>query len=118
MDREMSMRYRPDSRAPRGRVPDWRIMGGRLVRVLTTRDVLEGAIARSRLEDEGIPVMTNGGEGPYRMGPVHLFVPVEFEVQARLVLDTVRGDAEGAPDERRRELTSDGDELAEPEERA
>ena len=61
-----------------------------LVRILTTPDVTEGAIVRSRLEDEGIPVMTNGGEGPYRMGPVHVFVPAEFEVQARLVLDTVR----------------------------
>ncbi len=63
-----------------------------LVRILTTPDVTEGAIVRSRLEDEGIPVMTNGGEGPYRMGPVHVFVPAEFEVQARLVLDTVRAD--------------------------
>ncbi|HYG70991.1 MAG TPA: hypothetical protein VEC15_01725 [Actinomycetota bacterium] len=65
-----------------------------LVRILTTPDVTEGAIVRSRLEDEGIPVMTNGGEGPYRMGPVHVFVPAEFEVQARLVLDTVRAGAD------------------------
>src|SRR3954452_22884403 len=65
-------------------------MSGRLVRILTTPDVFEGVIVRSRLEDEGIPVMTNGGEGPYRMGPVHVYVPAEFEVQARLVIETLR----------------------------
>jgi len=26
------------------------------------------------------------GTGPYRMGPVHLFVPADMEVQARLIL--------------------------------
>ena len=70
-------------------------MSGRLVRILTTPDVFEGMIVRSRLEDEGIPVMTNGGEGPYRMGPVHVFVAAEFEVQARLVIETLRA---GVPD--------------------
>jgi len=83
-----------------------------LVRVLTTSSILEGEIARSRLEDEGIPVLLKGGGGdPYRMGPAHVFVPSEYEVQARLVLDSletlgldsletldesVRGEPEGA----------------------
>jgi len=89
-------------------------MSGRLVRVLTTPDVFEGVIARSRLEDEGIPVMTNGGEGPYRMGPVHVFVPAEFEVQARLVLDTVRA---GAQASEREEEIGDVEDVVEPEER-
>jgi hypothetical protein len=58
-----------------------------LVRVLTTSSVPEGEIAKGLLEDEGIPVLLKGeGEGPYRMGPVHLFVPAELEVQARLIL--------------------------------
>jgi hypothetical protein len=58
-----------------------------LVRVLTTASILEGEIAKARLEDEGIAVLLKGeGTGPYRMGPVHLFVPAELEVQARLVL--------------------------------
>ena len=65
-------------------------MSDRLVRILSTPDVLEGVIVRSRLEDEGIPAMTSGDESPYRIGPVHVFVPVEFEVQARLVIDTLR----------------------------
>jgi hypothetical protein len=57
------------------------------VRVRSTPSVPEGEIAKARLEAEGIPVLLKGeGEGPYRMGPVHLFVPSELEVQARLIL--------------------------------
>jgi hypothetical protein len=60
-----------------------------VVRVLTTWSVPEGEIAKARLEDEGIPVLVKGeGEGPYRLGPIYLFVPAELEVQARLVLNT------------------------------
>ena len=59
-----------------------------LVRVFSTTSILEGEIARARLEAEGIPVLVkSGGEGPYRMGPVYLWVPAEVEVQARLILD-------------------------------
>lgn len=62
-------------------------MAGDLVLVLTTPSIPEGEVARSRLQDEGIPVhVSGGGDGPYRMGPVHLFVPAGLEVQARLVL--------------------------------
>jgi hypothetical protein len=58
------------------------------VHVWSTRSVLEGEIAKARLEAEGIPVLAKGeGEGPYRMGPVHLWVPASLEVQARLILD-------------------------------
>jgi hypothetical protein len=65
---------------------------GRLVRVLTTSTIPEGLLARGLLESEGIPVLTKGeGEGPYRMGPVQLWVPEELEVQARLVLEGVPG---------------------------
>ena len=59
-----------------------------LVLVLSTPSVLEGEIARSRLEDEGIPVLLKGGgSDPYGIGPVHVFVPADHEVQARLVLE-------------------------------
>jgi hypothetical protein len=70
------------------------------VRVLTTSSVPEGEIARARLEDEGIPVMVKGeGAGPYRMGPVHLFVPADLEVQARLILEqTLDADDEAGED--------------------
>jgi len=62
-----------------------------LALVLTTPSIFEGEIAKSRLEDEGIPVLLKGGGGdPYRIGPVHLFVPADLEVQARLVLETAQ----------------------------
>ncbi len=61
----------------------------RLVRVWSGGSVPEGEIARARLEAEGIPVLVKGeGEGPYRMGPVHLWVPAAVEVQARLILSS------------------------------
>jgi hypothetical protein len=73
-----------------------------LVRVLTTASVLEGEIAKARLEDEGIPVLLKGGaEGPYPTGPVHLFVPSELEVQARLILtgEPLPADEGGGPED-------------------
>jgi len=57
------------------------------VLVWSTPSVPEGEVAKARLEAEGIPVLLKGeGEGPYRMGPVYLYVPAELEVQARLAL--------------------------------
>jgi hypothetical protein len=67
-----------------------------LVLVLSTPSVPEGEIARSRLADEGIPVLVKGLDSPYRIGPVHLFVPVGFEVQARLILESGSEGPEGA----------------------
>jgi hypothetical protein len=58
-----------------------------LVRVLSTASLPEGEIAKARLEDDGIPVLLKGeGGAPYHMGPVYLFVPASFEVQARFIL--------------------------------
>ena len=57
------------------------------VRVYSTASVMDGHLARGRLESEGIPVYTTGeGDGPYRLGPVHLFVPAGLEVQALVIL--------------------------------
>ena len=59
------------------------------VQVWSTGSIPEGEIARSRLEAEGIQVLVKGeGDGPYRMGPVHLWVPAALEVQARLILSS------------------------------
>ncbi|MEX2204132.1 MAG: hypothetical protein WD965_08595 [Actinomycetota bacterium] len=70
-------------------------MSDDLVRVLSTASLPEGEVVKARLQDEGIPVLVTGeGGGPYRMGPVHLFVPAEFEVQARLVLSQSFDDVE------------------------
>ena len=69
-------------------------MTDQLVRVLTTPSIPEGEIAKARLESEGIPVLLKGeAEGPYRMGPIHLLVPMDLEVQARLVLSATFEDA-------------------------
>jgi hypothetical protein len=66
---------------------------GRLVLVFVSVRIPEGLLAKGLLESEGIRVFVKGeSEGPYRMGPVYLWVPEEEEVQARLVLDSV-----GAP---------------------
>ena len=74
-------------------MPSWQdeqVSAPDFVHIWSTRSVPEGEIARARLEAEGIPVLTKGeGEGPYRMGPVHLWVPAELEVQARLIIDGV-----------------------------
>ena len=58
-----------------------------LVEVLSTSSILEGEIAKSRLEDEGIPVLLKGGGAD-------VFVPADFEIQARLVLASI-GDGRG-----------------------
>ena len=61
-----------------------------LVRVYSTGSITDGYLAKGRLEAEGIPVMLKGeGEGPYRMGPVYLWVPASLEGQARLILDEI-----------------------------
>ena len=47
-----------------------------LVRVYETLDPVRGLLVRGLLESEGIDVLAKGeGAGPYRMGPVILFVP-------------------------------------------
>jgi hypothetical protein len=62
---------------------------GRVELVFTAGTVPEGLLARGLLESEGITVLTKGeGEGPYRMGPMLLFVPEELAIQARLILES------------------------------
>lgn len=62
-----------------------------LVLLRSVPSTLEGEIIRSRLEAEGIPALLKGGSSgdPYPAGPVHVFVPSEFEVQANLALSDV-----------------------------
>ena len=70
-----------------------------LVLVLSTASAMEGYLARGRLEAEGIPVLLKGeAEGPYRMGPVHLWVPAAFEVQARWILERPTEEPDRADD--------------------
>jgi hypothetical protein len=63
------------------------MVDARFVLVYSTASVSDGMLARGRLEAEGIPVMSGGNaEGPYRMGPVHLYVPADREEEARALL--------------------------------
>lgn len=75
-------------------------MSDRFELVFSTASVPEGVLAKGRLEAEGIPVLMKGEvDGPYRMGPVHLFVPEGFVIQARLALEGTADDGDGALDE-------------------
>jgi hypothetical protein len=61
-----------------------------LVRVLSASSIMEGEIVKARLEGQGIPVLLKGGgSDPYGLGVAYVFVPTEFEAQARLVLEDV-----------------------------
>jgi hypothetical protein len=83
-----------------------------LVRVYASGNPFDGELTKGRLEAEGIPVMMKGeGEGPYRAGPVDLWVPAEREADARAVLAAIdRGDYAVDPDdvEGSTEVTPDG----------
>ena len=58
-----------------------------LVRVHSGTSIMEGEIVKARLEAEGVPSLLRGeGTGPYRMGPVEVWVPAEMELHARIVL--------------------------------
>jgi hypothetical protein len=68
--------------------PDPSSPSPRLVMVFGTGSIPEGLLVKGMLESEGIPVQMKGeAEGPYRMGPVSLWVPEAFEVQARMILE-------------------------------
>ena len=64
-------------------------MAEEFVNVLTTASVVDGELARGRLESEGIPVLLKGEgiDAPYPTGPVYVFVPTSFETRARQLLD-------------------------------
>jgi hypothetical protein len=65
-------------------------MSDRLVRVYASTDAVAGAMMRGRLEAEGIDAMINGeGDGPYRAGPVYLWVPAEHGAAAREIVAAV-----------------------------
>ena len=61
-----------------------------LVRIYSTGSIMDGYIVKGRLEAEGISVHLKGeAEGPYRMGPVYLFVSKADELRARGLLESV-----------------------------
>ena len=75
-------------------------MDDRLVQIFATSDTVAGEMMRGRLEAEGIPTMVKGeGEGPYRAGPVYLWVAAEHEAAARDVVEAVRSGAYALDDD-------------------
>jgi hypothetical protein len=69
---------------------------GPLVMVFATESIPEGMLVRGLLEAEGIGVFAKGeSEGPYRIGPVYLWVLEEQEARARRILaDAAAGNVE------------------------
>ncbi len=82
----------------------------KLVRVFETRDPVRGLLVRGLLEAEGIDVLAKGeGSGPYRMGPVILFVPDDVSDRAlELIAASEDGSLALAPGE----MPSDDEALA------
>jgi hypothetical protein len=71
-----------------------------LTRIYASGDSFAGELMKGRLEAEGIAVMMKGeGEGPYRTGPVYLWVNQEDETRARAVVDAVDSGAFAVTDE-------------------
>jgi Putative prokaryotic signal transducing protein len=84
-----------------------------LVRVWATADHFEAELLRGRLEADEISVLLKGdGEGPYRAGPVYLFVSSEDEIRARALLDAIASGAFATSDE---DVDEAVDEPVEPE---
>jgi Putative prokaryotic signal transducing protein len=62
-----------------------------MVVVFSTTSIPEGLLVKGLLEAEGITVAVKGeSEGPYRVGPVYLWVPEGLEVRARLIIEEAR----------------------------
>jgi len=73
---------------------------GRLARVFACTSIPEGLLVKGLLQCEGITVFVKGeSEGPYRVGPMYLWVPEEFEVQARLLIEEARSGSGATQDD-------------------
>ena len=71
-----------------------------LTRIYASGDSFAGELMKGRLEAEGIAVMMKGeGEGPYRTGPVYLWVNQEDADRARAVVDAVDSGAFAVTDD-------------------
>jgi hypothetical protein len=71
-----------------------------VVLVFSTTSIPEGHLVKGLLESEGITVTIKGeSEGPYRMGPVYLWVPEALETRARLIIEDARSTNQAQTDE-------------------
>ncbi len=70
------------------------------VRVYVSGNPVDGLLTKGHLESEGIHVLLKGeGEGPYRAGPVYLWVMPADEVRAREVIGAIESGAYATSDE-------------------
>lgn len=70
------------------------------VRVFATGNPFDGRLTKGHLEAEGIDVMMKGeAEGPYRTGPVYLWVAPENEERAREIIGAIESGAYATSDE-------------------
>jgi hypothetical protein len=70
------------------------------VLVYTAATIPEAMAARGLLESQGLLVETKGEmDGPYRFGPIYLFVPDEFKDKARQLLEELAVEAPEPPEE-------------------
>jgi putative signal transducing protein len=70
------------------------------VRVYATGDPFTGQLTKGHLEAEGITVLMKGeGDGPYRLGPVYLWVSPENEERAREIIGAIESGAYAVTDD-------------------
>ena len=75
-------------------------MSDQLIRVFATANSFDGMLTKGHLEAEGITVLMKGeAEGPYRAGPVYLWVTPEDEERAREVIRAIESGAYATSDE-------------------
>jgi hypothetical protein len=60
-----------------------------MVRVATAPDTFAAKVLAARLGAEGLIWELRGGDGPYPVGPVHVFVPERDRAAAQEVLDSI-----------------------------
>ena len=80
------------------------------VRVYATGNAFDGELTKGRLEAEGITVMMKGeAEGPYRAGPVYLWVAREDEARAREIIEAIAAGAYATDDDVLDEISQAGE---------
>ena len=71
-----------------------------LVRVYASGNAFDGLLTKGHLEAEGITVLMKGeSEGPYRAGPVYLWVTQGDEARAREVIRAIESGAYATSDD-------------------
>ena len=89
--------------------PDASSSLAKLALIFSTYSIPESLLVRGLLESEGIPVTMKGeSEGPYRMGPVFLWVPESLAERARGVIEEARSSEPSDQDREGTETETDG----------